>query len=273
VNAGALAPAVSVAPRPDFAALLADAIRTPGRVHAAYTAFHGYSASNQMLALIQCLERGLQPGPMTTFPGWKTKGRHVTRGARALSLWQPVTVARRPATAEGPEPRDDDDAEPERVTRFLFRPRWFVLAQTEGADVEAEPVPGWDRARALAALDVREIPFDLPDGNAQGFARGRAIAVSPVAALPAKTTFHELAHVRLGHTADGEAADGADLPRTLREVEAEGVALLCLESLDLPGAEYARGYMQRWLGAGEGIPETSARRIFKATDAILRAGG
>jgi hypothetical protein len=46
-----------------------------------------------------------------------------------------------------------------------------------------------------------------------------------------------------------------------------------LESLGLPGAEYARGYMQRWLGAGEGIPETSARRIFKATDAILRAGG
>ena len=52
-------------------------------------------------------------------------------------------------------------------------------------------------------------------------------------------------------------------PRSLREVEAESVALLCCESLALEGADYARGYIQHWLSRGSGfnadaIPEMSA---------------
>jgi len=36
------------------------------------------------------------------------------------------------------------------------------------------------------------IPFDSIDGNCQGFARKRGIAINPVAQLPHKTLFHEL---------------------------------------------------------------------------------
>jgi len=61
------------------------------------------------------------------------------------------------------------------------------------------------------------------------------------------------------------------LPRSLKEVAAEAVALLCLESLGMPGAEYCRGYIQTWL-AGAEIPERSAQRIFSAADKILKAG-
>ena len=92
--------------------------------------------------------------------------------------------------------------------------------------------------------------------------------------MPHKTTFHEMAHVLLGHTGDtvnGATHDGADLPRNLREAEAESVAYLCLESLGLPGGQYARGYVQHWLGR-ERIPEASCARIFKVADSILRAG-
>jgi hypothetical protein len=39
----------------------------------------------------------------------------------------------------------------------------------------------------------------------------------------------------------------------------------------MPGAEYARGYIQNWL-QGEVIPDESARRIFRAADKILKAG-
>ena len=106
----------------------------------------------------------------------------------------------------------------------------------------------------------------------QGFARGRAVAVSPVAALPHKTLFHELAHVVLGHTAEGAQEDDEQTPRSLREVEAESVALLCCAALELPGLTYARGYIQHWHASGQPIPEKSAARIFKAADAILRAG-
>jgi hypothetical protein len=88
-----------------------------------------------------------------------------------------------------------------------------------------------------------EIPFDSLNGNTQGFARKRGIAISPVAQLPHKTLFHELAHVALGHTAEEDCEDGEHTPRSLREAEAEAVALLLCESLELPGADYCRGYI------------------------------
>jgi hypothetical protein len=47
-------------------------------------------------------------------------------------------------------------------------------------------------------LIVEEIPFEMMNGNCQGYAKGRQIA--PVAQMPANTTFHELAHIELGHT-------------------------------------------------------------------------
>jgi hypothetical protein len=81
----------------------------------------------------------------------------------------------------------------------------------------------------------------------------------------------------LGHTSEGDFADGETTPRTLREVEAEAVALLCCESLGLDGAAYCRGYIQNWLSQGKGsntdaIPEKSAQKIFRAADQIIRAG-
>jgi hypothetical protein len=53
--------------------------------------------------------------------------------------------------------------------------------------------------------------------------------------------------------------------------KAEATAVLLCESLELPGSEYARGYIQNWL-KGEVIPEKSAMKIFGAADRILRAG-
>ena len=84
--------------------------------------------------------------------------------------------------------------------------------------------------------------------------------------------FHELAHVLLGHTAEAELTDDERTPRSLREVEAECVAMLSAAALQLPGIEYSRGYIQHWHQDGEPIPERTAARIFKAADHILRAG-
>ena len=68
--------------------------------------------------------------------------------------------------------------------------------------------------------------------------------------MPHKTRFHELAHVLLGHTSEGQQRDGQYTPRTLRECEAEAVALVCCAALELPGAEECRGYIQAWWGQG-----------------------
>lgn len=59
------------------------------------------------------------------------------------------------------------------LLRFTFRINWFVLAQTDGADLPVVDLPAWERSRALAALDITEAPFDLIDGNVMGYAKGR----------------------------------------------------------------------------------------------------
>jgi hypothetical protein len=252
---------------PKWSALLIEAVTKPGLIMKAYSVFHQYSVGNQILALVQCQMRGLQPGPINTFPKWKDLGRFVKRGERALTLCMPITCKR----------REEDSDEEHTFTSFAYKARWFVLGQTDGQELEPITIPEWDAERALTALSIERIPFDHTDGNVQGFARKRQVAINPLAQLPAKTLLHELGHVMLGHTTEAEFADADTTPRSLREVEAESVALLCCESLELEGAEFCRGYIQNWVSRGSGfdpeaIPEKSAQKIFRAADQIIRAG-
>ena len=249
-------------PSVSFADLLRSAVTDPGIVSTAYRQFHNYSIGNQLLALGQCIERGIRPGPLATYPRWKELGRWVRKGEKALTLCQPVTITRTP---------DHETDEPQVFTKFIFRPHWFVLSQTDGQDLPEPAVPTWEKDRALSTLRIEEIPFDHLNGNCLGFARERSIAVNPVNPMPHKTRFHELAHVLLGHTTQGLLNDDEQTPRNLAECEAEAVGILCCAALDLPGVDHCRGYIQSWWGAGNPIPERSAQRILKVADLILKA--
>ena len=255
---------------PTFAGLLRSAVAEPGTLSSAYEQFHSYSLGNQLLAMFQCHGRGLKPGPMATFPRWKELGRHVSKGEKALTLCMPITLKRRQDTNDADT--DGADSSSATFTRFVYRSRWFVLAQTEGEALPEPSIPEWDAARALAALDVDEVSFASTDGNVMGYAKERSIALNPLNPLPHKTRFHELAHVLLGHTAEGQQSDGDVTPRNLRECEAESVALLCCAALQLPGLEESRGYIQMWWGQGHEIPEKSAQQILKTADRILKSG-
>ena len=250
-----------------FRQLLEEALTKPGTLMKAYSLFWNYSLGNQILALFQANRRGIPLGPIASFNRWKELGRHVKRGEKAIELCMPVT-SKRTVTEQG---TDGSETETEIVfKRFVFRRNWFMLSQTDGAQYQLPAIPAWDRTRALQNLSVEEIPFEMLNGNCQGYAKGRQIAINPLAQLPIKTTLHELAHIELGHTTEA-VHDSETLPRSLKEVEAESVALLCLESLGMDGAEYCRGYIQSWL-SGATIPERSAQRIFSAADKILKAG-
>jgi N-terminal domain of anti-restriction factor ArdC len=80
---------------PKWSALLVEAVNKPGTIMKAYSAFWNYSVGNQILALVQCQLRGIQPGPINTFPKWQTLGRVVKRGEKALTLCMPLTRKRR----------------------------------------------------------------------------------------------------------------------------------------------------------------------------------
>ena len=124
--------------------------------------------------MFQCHVRGIPPGPLATYPKWKELGRHVRKGEKALTLCMPITIKRKNDTP-------DDQVDQEAVfTRFVYRSRWFVYAQTEGKALPEPDIPSWDKDRALAALEITEIPFDHTDGNCMGCARDRSVAVNPV---------------------------------------------------------------------------------------------
>src|SRR5947209_3402724 len=97
----------------------------------------------------------------------------------------------------------DDGTEQEQefaYTHFTYKAHWFVLAQTEGTEYKPATLPEWNQDLAHETLNVQRVEFAMLNGNTQGYALpGRKIAISPVAALPHKTRFHELGHVILGH--------------------------------------------------------------------------
>lgn len=263
--------------RPDWGNLFNSIITEPGKLGEYYGLFHSYSLGNQALAVWQMELRGIPIGPISSFNGWKRLGRRVKKGEKAIALWMPVV--KRAVV------KNDDGTEEEIVKRFfIMKNNWFALSQTEPIDPEnpgTVPMPEtqeWDRQKALANLGITEVPFTEVDGNCQGFARpNRAeIAVSPLAAMPWKTTFHELAHCLL-HNKQAEAAfvDGRAIDASIEEAEAESVAFLCCATLGLPGLEDARGYVQDWLGSKDRYEEfakKSASRVFSAADRILKAG-
>src|SRR6516165_4913169 len=165
-----------------FRQLLNEAVSKPGTLMKAYSLFWNYSLGNQILALIQADQRGIALGPIASFNRWKELGRYVKKGEKAVTLCMPVTC-KRVIKEDGPDGNEIDTEI--AFKRFVFRRNWFMLSQTDGAEYQPPAIPAWDRARALATLGIEEVAFEDIRGNVQGYARGRQIAINPLAPMPA----------------------------------------------------------------------------------------
>lgn len=260
--------------RSDWSKILVEAVSRPGMISRAYTAFWTYSTGNQLLAMFQCLARGIELGPIHTFAGWLKLGRHVRKGERAIEMCMPIRIRRAEREpSNGPLPADGVDREQTERVKFVYRRHWFLLSQTDGEPYVPLAIPTWDERQACHVLVIDREPFRHMDGNCQGYACERRFAVSPIAYLPHRTMFHEIGHIVLNHTAEvmGLSDTGERTPKDVREVEAEAVSLICCQSLGLPGDVESRGYLQHWLGKNT-IDDRTAQRIFHAADVILKAG-
>jgi antirestriction protein ArdC len=247
-----------------YAELLKEAVTKKGVLSSCYSRFHRYSFANQIWAWAQSCEMEIPLAPIATMKQWNAMGRKVKKGSSAIFLNMPVMI----------DVKDPITKEKTGEVKQLFIPRknWFFLSQTEGDDyVQEEKIAEWDKDLSLEKLDIKEVPFTMADGNCQGYAEGRNIAINPVAVLPHKTRFHEIAHIVLGHTLEHKMADSELTPRDIREVEAESVAYILCQLLGLKGEEESRGYIQSWL-KDKDIEDASARKIFSAVDKILKSG-
>lgn len=247
-----------------FSEYLKDIVTKEGVLSSCYSTFHNYSILNQIMASSQLQARGQNIAPIASYKRWQELGRQVKKGSKAIALLMPVLINKK--DAEGNKTED-------KMQLFVTRNNWFSLDDTEGQEFKPETkIAAWNKEKALETLNIKEATFQSINGNAQGYAKDREIAINPLAILPHKTTFHELAHIVLGHTAENALMSDSELtPKNIKEVEAESVAYILCELLGLEGQKESRGYIQHWLQS-ETISDKSAQKIFGAADKILKAG-
>jgi antirestriction protein ArdC len=248
---------------PRWNELLKDCVNVPGKVAECYNLFHNYSIGNQQLAMWQCLRRDITPGPIGTYKKWVELERKVNKGEKAIILCQPVTWMY--------DKEENGETKQYTAMRFVYKPRWFVLSQTDGKEYVPEELPGWEIGNALWNLEVEPIEYAKTSGNCMGYAAQRTFAINPLGKHQNATTFHELAHIVLGHTEDLLTDTKDRTPKDKREMEAESTAMLVLDALGEKDHAESRGYIQSWYKENE-IDEDSARRIFAAANKILEAG-
>ena len=249
--------------------LLEQALTAPGSLTGVYDRFHDYSITNMMLFLMQGMFE-----PVASESRWKSLGRTKRIDARRKQVIVPLF-----AIESDPEPAPDGETLEEkrvRVSRligFTVVKGVLGLSDTEGPELPPREIPGWSAEQMLEKLAIRRVPFESTNGNLQGYSRGVEIAINPLAVHPEKTLAHEVGHVILGHTLPHSFED-YQAHRGIKEFQAEGVAYLVMNELDMLDEETAahcRGYIRHWL-KDETPPDTAIRQVFTAADRILRSG-
>lgn len=246
---------------PQARELLEAMLSIPGSTGDAYSRFHPYSIRNLGFLALQ----GCPMEPVATYKKWTELGRQVKRGSKAYSILRPIQVKLK-------DEQEDEDS-PKFIQRFKVVRALFNYSQTAGDDLPPYEPPAWSVDRALGALAITRVPFEMHEGNVGGYAVGRELAVNPMAPNPLRTSIHEIAHIDLGHT-DTEGIEQYRSHRGTFEVEAETTAHIALKeigALDDETASVSRGYIQGWLG-DRALSDSNIKRILTSSSRIVKAG-
>lgn len=242
----------------DWGKVIETALDMPGNVGNVYTRFYNYSYANQAYLWMQGARE-----PVASMKRWNALGRRILAGSKAYEVIAPIFAKK---------DKHDPEADP-IIVGFKGLRRIFTYSQTEGDELPPVEIPEWDTELMLATLGISRVQFRKNDGNIQGYAYGRNIAINPFAAHPEGTLFHETGHVVLGHTMPEVVAEYGR-HRGLFEFGAQATAHLVtkeLGRLTVEMATHSRGYIQDWM-QGERPPDKAIRDVFTATDKILKAG-
>jgi antirestriction protein ArdC len=227
--------------------------------------FHRYSFWNTVAILCQRPDATRIAGYQT----WRRLGRQVRRGERGIRILAPCTYRVRD------EETDDD---PGRLVLRGWRVATvFDLVQTDGQPLPEPPVTMLDgdapaglrdQLAALIRSDgyeftVAPLPTGTPAG-ALGVTDHATRHVTVRADLPdaqqAKTTAHELAHVRLHRgTTD----------RPTAEIEAESVAYVVCGAVGLATDAYSFGYLATWASGDTDAIRATGERVITSARAVL----
>ncbi len=270
---------------------------------------HAYSPNNVMLVVAQhakAFADGLvpakQPSHLAGFNTWRALGRSVDKGQHGYAILAPCRYDRRIAAdssgqgrplAMGELPAPHEQVESRKVLAGFRVEHVFDVSQTSGVALPEPPrpvllvgeAPVGLGAAVLAIIEGRGFRVDaVADASALQGANGQTnwglrtvlIRSDMDDAAMVKTLIHEAAHCLLH-----EGPPGQDLPRPIKEVEAESVAYVVASVHGMPTDGYSFPYVAAWAGenAGKAVAATqarvtgAARRIIEASPASHFGGG
>lgn len=237
----------------NFTKLINEALNLQGSIGNTYNRFYNYSYMNQILLMYQGTFE-----PVATYKNWQKLNRNVKKGSKAKFILMPVFY------------KNDEDEE--ELAGFKYRNCLFSYSDTEGEELPPVELPEWKLELALEKLKIEREEYRSLNGNTQGYSHDRVYAINPVAKYPVKTTFHELAHIVLGHTNKEQIHEYKE-HRGLKEFQAEATAYLIMKELECKEWNEAesRSYIQNWLD-NEKPEDKAIKQVFKAVNDILTAG-
>lgn len=244
----------------NYTELFSEIFSKEGDIAPYFRNFRNYSTRNKMFLIGQ----GAM-SPVASFKKWQELGRSVKKGAKAKKVYAPRINT-----------KDDESQETETKSTYTYfvQVPVFELNDTEGPEL-VEHEFSFDKDMLLSKLGIEMIPFTMINGNAQGYAYScqNQIAINPMASYPNKTLLHEVAHCLL-HGDDVEFSHGSELPRSIKELEAESVAYIVGCTLNILSEQeqiYSRGYIRGWFKGADSVPNENCQRIIKAVDTVLDA--
>lgn len=206
--------------------------------------FHNYSIRNCMLIAWQNPDATLVAG----YTDWNKKfKRHVKAGEKGIKILAPAPFKMKVET----EDKDGNKTEEEiTVNRYKLVPV-FDVSQTEGEDLPTicnELTADVDDYEALIqkiiAIATVPVEFENITNGSHGYfdrvAKRIAIKEGMPQAQTVKTLVHEIAHSILHDDAF------ADIPRAIKEVQAESVAYMVCKAIGIDSDDYSFEYVASW---------------------------
>ncbi len=237
-----------------------------------------FSFMNQVWLAIQGAS-----GYTATYNGWKSAGRQVVKGAKAVTVLKPIMVPEKDAA--GNVVKNADGKAVMKLVGFTTLNQFRVEDTIDTATGErgfTPPPPPVDVTHDFEAwkhlLPLFEEQFkvrisfeeEIP-GGVNGFFRfsDRAITVKTGGRSSGaifRTLCHELAHSELH-------PDASHDERSVREMEAESVAAVVCRAMGMPTDTYSFNYVAVWAGENaDGLDKkikASGQNITRAADKIL----
>ena len=231
--------------------------------------FHSYSFGN----ILQIARQKPDATRVAGIRAWNELGRYVKKGEKGIQILAPMIGYRRMKNDAEQEPSKQPDAKPAPMLIGFRAVYVFDISQTEGADlpelehgITGEVGAYRDRMLDFLARQNIALEFNEKIAPALGVSYGGKIALLPGQSKAEEftTLVHETAHELL-HKAERRTIT----TQTVRETEAEAVAFIVGQAVELELGTSSADYIQLYHGNAALLAESL--EVIQRTSAVILA--